>query len=327
MQSFEVTYYDGKSSNARQITLEVRDNVVLLKELGIGYNFDMLGVGVKLKGTPQTIDFGDGSYCVLKTDDHFSLPNAGFSRFVLWLESKMRYALLSLFILAGVAVFILTYGGEMLADLLADKIPQSVIERVSKEALRSLDEEYFRESNLTKEQQEHIASSFGKLFAQEEQNYKIHFRESSWFGANAFALPSGDIVLLDALVKMDEDEKYRGIMAVLAHEKGHVEYRHGVKMVIKSSVTSALLGYLVGDFSGLMTSVGAFIMEAQYSQEFEKEADAYAIAVMDGNNISTKYIADIFEKLNSDAADNVSKMFSSHPAMGERIKNFREDRE
>ena len=52
------------------------------------------------------------------------------------------------------------------------------------------------------------------------------FRDGGKFGANAFALPSGKIIVTDQLASLLNDEQ---IVGVLAHELGHVVYRHGMR--------------------------------------------------------------------------------------------------
>ena len=47
-------------------------------------------------------------------------------------------------------------------------------------------------------------------------------------------LPDGQIVLLDELVQMPADEEE--VLAILAHELGHVRHRHGLTQLIQSSV-------------------------------------------------------------------------------------------
>lgn len=49
-------------------------------------------------------------------------------------------------------------------------------------------------------------------------------------GANAFALPDGTLVVTDELVELagDNDDE---VLAVLAHELGHIHERHGLRLL------------------------------------------------------------------------------------------------
>jgi len=322
MESFSVYYFDGKSSKPLDVTLELHSDSVCILELGLFYDFKEMSVGAKLKNTPQTISFKDGSYCELGALDFFVLPKNRGSRFILALEAKIKYAVAAFVVLVIATVLTLTLGSTYIANFLADKIPERMLERSGAESLEFLEKHYLAPSNLTSEKQDYIQKRFTKIFG---NNSKLHFRSSPAIGANAFALPNDDIILLDELVELDKDENLRGIIAILAHERGHVVHKHILKTMIKSSISSSILGYLIGDFSGFATTIAAFTLEASYSREFENEADMYAIDMMNKNNISTTYMADVFDAaLKKDGNLGEHSFLSSHPAMDERIKKLRE---
>ncbi|MDR1555017.1 MAG: M48 family metallopeptidase [Campylobacteraceae bacterium] len=331
MQSFDTHYFDGKSSSPKNVTLELHDSFVLIVELDLSYDFKDIEVRTKLKNTPQTVSFLDGSYCELKASDFFSLPNDKSSRFILKIESKMKYAFTSFIILAAFIAFSLTYGSTMIANALAPKIPKNIVENISKQALEFLEEEYISESKLDKKSQDFIKKRFNRIL-NKNSDFKLYFRSSELLGANAFALPNGDIILLDGLIELEKDAEFRGIIGVLAHESGHVVYMHGLRQLIKSSLSSALAGYLMGDFSGFAAIFTTAVIDAKYSRDHENEADSYAIKVMGDNNISMQYMANLFDAMLKKSQEELGNqtveysILSSHPNMDERIKKFREDK-
>jgi Zn-dependent protease with chaperone function len=307
------------------VTLELHDRFVRIQELNLSYDFKDIEVGVKLKNTPQSINFSDGSYCELKPNDFFSLPNSSKDKLILKIESKMRYALLAFIVLGAFTAFCLTYGAEMLANTLAPQIPKNIAEKMSTQAFEFLDENHMSQSKLDNKTQDFIKRRFDKLL-NKNADFTLHFRKSELLGANAFALPNGDIILLDDLVKLEEDEEFNGIIGVLAHESGHIVHMHGLKALVKTSISSALIGYLSGDFSGFTTTFATTAIDAKYSRDYENEADLYAIEMMKNNNISTKYMADLFDAMVKKSEEQSEySILSSHPAMEERIKKFRED--
>jgi Zn-dependent protease with chaperone function len=81
------------------------------------------------------------------------------------------------------------------------------------------------------------------------------FRDWPRVGPNALALPDGTIVMTDQLVALAEDD--RELLAVLAHELGHVQERHALQKVLASSGVAALVFMLTGDVSGLASIVVA----------------------------------------------------------------------
>ncbi|MDR0762827.1 MAG: M48 family metallopeptidase [Campylobacteraceae bacterium] len=331
MQSFSVYYFDGISSVPKNVTLELHDSFVRIQEFDLSYDFKDIEVGVKLKDTPQSINFSDGSYCQLKPYDFFSLPGSSKDKLILKIESKLKYALLFFALLCVFTVFCLTYGSTILANTLAPQIPTSAAEKISRQTFELLDKHYMSESKLDKKTQDFIKREFDRLL-NKNSDFKLHFRSSEIFSANAFALPNGDIILLDDLVKLEKNEEFKGIMGILAHESGHVVHMHGLKTLVKTSISSALIGYLIGDFSGFTTAFTTAAIDAKYSRDYENEADLYATEIMKKNNISAKYTADLFDEIIKKSKEQPNgiileySILSSHPAMEERIKKFRENK-
>ncbi|MDR2676001.1 MAG: M48 family metallopeptidase [Opitutaceae bacterium] len=132
---------------------------------------------------------------------------------------------------------------------------------------------------------------------------RIVFRSAPRIGANAFALPSGDIVLTDDLVHLaaGDDE----LLAVLAHECGHVEARHAVRSVIQASFLTLLISFAAGDVTAATTIGGAlpaFLLENRFSRDFEREADAIAVRHLKTTGLSPLLLGDILARLETAAA-------------------------
>ena len=101
----------------------------------------------------------------------------------------------------------------------------------------------------------------------------LHFRNAPDIGANAFALPGGDVVVTDGLVELATSPEQ--VAAVVAHELGHVAHRHGLRNMVQASILAALVSYWTGDFSSLATAGATAVLSAAYSRDFEREADDY----------------------------------------------------
>lgn len=89
-------------------------------------------------------------------------------------------------------------------------------------------------SRLPTARQAEISRRFEALQAPDDgvPAYEIVFRANRRLPANAFALPSGTLILTDDLVKLAKTDNH--LMAVLAHELGHVQARHGLRLVIQA---------------------------------------------------------------------------------------------
>jgi predicted Zn-dependent protease len=166
-------------------------------------------------------------------------------------------------------------------------------------------------------------------------------RSSPRLGANALALPDGTIMVTDGMIlhilgKADDfDEQQQAQLAgVLAHEIGHIEKRHSVRVMARSSLTAAASAALFGDFSAVAAGVPAVVMNMVYSREMESEADGYAISLLKEKGISPAPLADLFDSLEQiheeDPARRLPRWMAasmaymaSHPASAERSERLR----
>jgi predicted Zn-dependent protease len=152
----------------------------------------------------------------------------------------------------------------------------------------------------------------------------ITFRAAGGLGANAMALPNGVIIVTDALVGLAGSDGE--IIAVLAHEAGHVQERHGLRNVIQSSVVSIVVSWYLGDINAIIAAAPAALMEAKYSRDLERDADAYAARFLSANGLPVRLLADILERLDSEHGGSAgsTSYLSSHPATAERIQRLRQ---
>ncbi|MBM1222004.1 M48 family metallopeptidase [Ponticoccus sp. SC2-23] len=138
---------------------------------------------------------------------------------------------------------------------------------------------------------------------------------------NAFALPGGQIVLFRGLI--EEAGSAEEVAAVLAHEIGHVAARDPTRIALRSAGSIGVLGLLFGDFAGgaIVLFLAERIMTADYTQEAEAQADAYAHNVLVSAGVSPAAIADFFDRLMSQSGDPppLVQHFLAHPAMSDRI--------
>jgi len=110
---------------------------------------------------------------------------------------------------------------------------------------------------------------------------------------NAFAASGGLIFITRGLLRCCRDED--AAAAVLAHEIGHVQSRHGLQAIKKSRVTAALttlavegtktfsgqnLADLVSTFEGSITDITTTLINNGYSREFEQQADRAAVTIL-----------------------------------------------
>jgi Zn-dependent protease with chaperone function len=214
----------------------------------------------------------------------------------------------------------------------ADRVPAGVAATLGELTLRSLDAVTFQATALPAARQAEIVSRFSRLrfpAGATAGSYEIVFRRSESIGANAMALPSGTIVVTDGLVELSGhvDE----IVAVLAHEAGHVQHRHGLRLLFQSAVARAGISMLLGDISAVAATASTVLLEAKYSRDLERDADTYAVRLLDENGIPREHFARMLERLEEAARSRGAgasggpgtSYLSSHPVTQERLESLR----
>ncbi|PID48308.1 MAG: hypothetical protein CR967_00570 [Proteobacteria bacterium] len=310
MQNFEVDFFDGISSKKESLFLHVDNNRIYFPKKNWAFSLKEIRICPKIANISQTIELPNGGHCILKKEDTLRLNNS----FVFWMESKLIYSIISLVFIIGFIIFTLTYGSSWTAKIIANSMSQSAYESLGNVSFEFLEEHYLEPSELDGKIKEKIRLSFKKIAP---PNAKLHFYKSPILKENALALPSGDIIMLDDLVLKDQDKSLMGIVGVLAHEIGHIEEKHSMQNIIKTSIVGFLSAYFIGDFSGTLASLGAGIVSLSYSREFEQEADKKAISIMKQHNYPITPLIKLFEALKKE--EHESKLFSTHPLFKERI--------
>lgn len=136
---------------------------------------------------------------------------------------------------------------------------------------------------------------------------------------NAFALPGGQVFFFSALLEQAEtQDEFAG---VLAHEVGHVAHRHGMEQLISTAGTGALIGFILGDMTGLSVAagLGATIIDARFSRDAERQADAYAAHVAERMDFNPAGLADLINRVGAD--DEFARalaLLSTHPLTDDR---------
>ena len=116
------------------------------------------------------------------------------------------------------------------------------------------------------------------------------------------------MVLTDELVALAERDEE--LVAVLAHEIGHVVHRHGLRQTIQSSMLAISVILLTGDLSSASAFVAALptaLAESRFSREFEREADDYALEYLLAAGVSPTHFARMLSRLEEQAGGEATK--------------------
>ncbi len=136
---------------------------------------------------------------------------------------------------------------------------------------------------------------------------------------NAFALPGGQVFFFSALLEQAEtQDEFAG---VLAHEVGHVAHRHGMEQLISTAGTGALIGFILGDMTGISVAagLGSMIIDARFSRDAERQADAFAAHTAERMDFNPAGLADLINRVGAD--DEFARalaLLSTHPLTDDR---------
>jgi len=168
-----------------------------------------------------------------------------------------------------------------------------------------------------------------KLAANSDRELPYEFNVINDSTPNAWALPGGKISINRGLLVQLKNESE--LAAVLGHEIVHSAAKHGAKGqtrgiglqlgVLTASVAGARNGY--GQAAQILSSVGAQIVNSQYGQGAELEADLYGMNYMSRAGYDPQGAVGLqqtFVALSEGQQSNtLSRLFASHPPSEKRV--------
>lgn len=314
-------YFDGKTSRRHQVELSVEAGVAsICGEARRACPIAALRVSERMENAARAVTFPDGAYLEVQDNAAFEALLAATGHrepLAVRLQRNWRGALAAFAAAAAVLIAGYLYGLPAASEAIAKSLPESVDRMVGREALDFLDRRWFAPSELSRERRASLTGRFHALAPprQGAPRFEIVFRKSR-IGPNAFALPSGQIVLADEIVELlgDDDD---ALMGVLAHELGHLHERHIMRRIIQGSVIAAAATVLFGDLSAAIANIPTVLLDLKYSRDAEREADDYAANMLRANGIDPARLALAFEKLEKDGNSRLPYL-SSHPPSAER---------
>lgn len=342
-------YFDGQSSNSSAARASVANGALLLEVAGKtrSYSAAQVRLGVQVGSASSYLHLDDGG--VLESLDvgglqrlMRSLKRSGGSSWLQRFEVNPRLILCSLIAVAAFSLLGVVYGVPWLSAQVANALPVELESRIGEEALQTLDRLWMEPSQLTEVRQQELLSAMAPYLRTMQGEYpehslQLHFRSSAALGANAFALPGGNLVFTDEMVALAQNDEE--LAAVLAHEVGHVVHRHSMRNLVQSSLLVFVMVSLTGDVSAvsdITTGLPALLANLSYQRGMETEADDFALAFLRQQGIAPQRFADIMlrldpavpegegeDKQEGDAASGLGSFLSTHPPTPERIERFK----
>jgi Zn-dependent protease with chaperone function len=328
MNTLQARYFDGKTSRGHDVTIMLSGGKLKMVGREVSADFDARGVrrSLRIADTPRWLYLPGGGACVTRDNDAVDrwTVDRRYEQILHRWESRPGYAAVAVALVVAALWLLIDHGIPAAAQQIAQRIPVGAEEALGREALAGLEQFALKPSTLPAARQDEYRRKFAAMAKAggETTPYRLEFRASPVFGANAFALPSGIIVMTDELVRSAHHEQE--VLGVLAHELGHVRHRHSMRHLLESSAIALVIAGVTGDVASataFAAAAPALLLNARFSREFEREADRYAIDMMRKSGEDPRYLARVLSRLEEEHGgkrERIPTFLSSHPETDER---------
>ncbi len=162
-----------------------------------------------------------------------------------------------------------------------------------------------------------------------------HFLALNSNEINAFATPSGLVFVTRGLLRCCRNED--ALAAVLAHEIGHIQLRHGMEAIEKARVTEALttiavegaknlgsrqLASLTNTFGGAITDITGTLITKGYSRSSEYGADQAAVKLLRRVGYDPNGLVEMLTVMKQNLKAGGLDFAKTHPAPEDRVKEI-----
>lgn len=303
IETSSARYFDGISTNVQLVTPSLQGGELVLTtdngelrrtsvaELKLSVNHAAtFAIGYFTDGA--SLQLSDASL-IAKINPKKTLSDS--------LAQNWRSAALTVLLLVAVVFSIYRFGIPAVADASVKYVPDSWAQSIEDSMIKDLDGNMCKPTKLSDARQAELRDKFNELQLAADKNLgteptaELLFRDCKLMGPNAFNMGRKKIALLDEMVTFAETDD--AIIGVLAHELGHLHADHVMRGILRYAGVGALSAVLLGDVSAIVAAAPAFVLRNQYTQVFEREADAYALAKLKAANMPTQPLADMFRKL------------------------------
>jgi beta-barrel assembly-enhancing protease len=159
-----------------------------------------------------------------------------------------------------------------------------------------------------------------------------HFLVLNSDDINAFATPSGLVFATRGLLRCCRNED--ALAAVLAHEIGHIQLRHGMKAIQTARVTEALatiaeegaknyankgVAALTQTFGGTISDITNTLINSGYARSSEYGADQAAVALLKRVGYNPSALVEMLTVMKKNLKPGGFDFAKTHPAPDDRI--------
>lgn len=190
-----------------------------------------------------------------------------------------------------------------------------------------------------KEQINKYINLLGQTLAQASDMPEIfngyHFLVLDSDDINAFATPSGLVFVTMGMLACCQTED--ALAAVLAHEIGHIQLKHGLQAISKARITDALttiatesakafgskeLAELTKNFEDSITDITSTMINSGYSRAYEYQADQAAVTILKRIGYDSNALVETLMVMEKHLKPGGADFAKTHPSPQDRIEKI-----
>ncbi len=283
--------HKGHFSNNQRVTLKYGESPIQFLELNDPQFFSALAAAY------PHIEFNEPSSEFIRSNGFKGIVAVTIGLVVLAVGSYF-------FVLPSVAEYFATKMSVEMEVKLGDEMYEDVMKN------------YHIDQRLTKEANEYWRAMHVK------SPYLVNITVVHESEANAFALPGGQIIVYDGIIKeMTDYDEFAGL---LGHEYSHIKLHHSARMLCRNLAGYIFISILLNDASGtlaILASNANSLKELSYSRQLEHQADEGGYELLQSKNIDPNGMMKLFETLKKshNSSVKVPEFITTHPLTEERI--------
>ena len=338
----EVVYFDGNSAIGRQhymrpINLEI---IQLSPDIEFSESHELIEIPYQVMEfigavgrRPAVVELPNDARIefIQRVPHWFNKPQKQIYHWI-WQFERSPLQLMALAVVALLTIFaVVKWLIPWIALQLAYVVPDNTVYRLGEATEKRLLART-KPSTLSLEYQQRIHQRFVQEIAEPNQPAaRLIFRQGQSIGANALAIPNNSILLTDELIALAGNEEE--VLAVLAHEQGHLLRHHAMQKVIAASSVAAAWEMIFQDGSSVLTAAAVKLSDSDYSKRLEYDADDYAMQHLHARGISSIHLSNFLQRVENmrlsqpQEDDDViqiklSNILNTHPEESARIQRI-----
>ena len=212
MSVLQAAYFDGKTSRRHEVSVFIAGGRLKVVGRDVNEEFDARRVrrSLRIANTPRWLYLPGGGACMTLDNDAVDrmTRDRGYEIVLHRWESRPAYAVLAIAMVVAALWLLIDRVLPVAVNEIALRIPVEAEAALGRETLAGMEQYFLHPSKLPAARQTRLRTRFEAMTRAggEGVPYRLEFRASPVIGANAFALPSGIIVMTDELVKLARND-------------------------------------------------------------------------------------------------------------------------